>query len=88
MTSMCLGSDGVGADVMSLIDNFADGLPLLVERVETARQALEAMKLAQSDFATNSANRQQRLQRQRATQGVRQSFCPCPRNGRRRTVCS
>jgi len=33
MTSMCLGAEDVGADVMSFINNFADGLPFLVEEL-------------------------------------------------------
>ena len=38
MTSMCLGAE-VDASVMSLIDDFADGLPLLVEELLTTSVA-------------------------------------------------
>ncbi len=39
MTSTCLGVETVGADVAGLIDNFADGLPLLVEELLTTSVA-------------------------------------------------
>ncbi len=39
MASMCLGVDLVDASVMSLIDDFADGLPLLVEELLTTSVA-------------------------------------------------
>lgn len=39
MTSMCLGAELVDASVTSLIDSFADGLPLLVEELLTTSVA-------------------------------------------------
>ena len=39
MTSMCLGAEPVDASLTSLIDDFADGLPLLVEELLTTSVA-------------------------------------------------
>jgi hypothetical protein len=39
MASMCLGAEVVDASVMSLIGDFADGLPLLVEELLTTSVA-------------------------------------------------
>jgi DNA-binding CsgD family transcriptional regulator/tetratricopeptide (TPR) repeat protein len=55
MTSTCLGVEAVGADVTSLIDNFADGLPLLVEELLTTSVADGTIKTSADGWRVVSA---------------------------------